>query len=65
MLQCGDKKYKVKDAAEEMKNRSFNSASGVETTMDYYLFPFQTKSTKDFYNLLDVYLNMAYNPRLE
>ena len=32
MLQCGDKKYRVKDVVEEMKGRSFNKVNGIETT---------------------------------
>lgn len=65
MLQCGCNKYQVKDAIEEMKNRSFNCNNLVETNQDYMVFPFQTHTTKDFYNLMDVYFHMVYNPLLK
>lgn len=45
-----------------MKNRSFNSTNNITTTDFYFSFPFQTKSIKDFYNLLDVYAHMIYDP---
>ncbi len=28
-------------------------------------FPFRTHITRDFYNLMDVYFHMVFNPRME
>jgi len=54
----------VKDTISEMKNRSFNSCDSVETTDEYLCFPFRSHTTKDFYNLLDVYFHMTFSPEL-
>lgn len=64
LLQCGCKKYRVKDAIREMKNRSFNSCDTVETTDQYLSFPFRTHISQDFYNLMDVYFHMVFAPEL-
>jgi Zn-dependent M16 (insulinase) family peptidase len=65
MLQCGCNKYRVKDAVEEMKNRSFNSTNQIVTTDEYFCFPFTTHTSKDFYNLIDVYMHMVFSPQLQ
>lgn len=64
MIQCGCQKYKIKDVIEEMKDRSFNSANLIETTDSFYCFPYQTHTSKDFYNLMNVYFHMVYQPLL-
>ena len=62
---CGSKKYPVRDPFFMMIRRSLNTFMNAFTSSDWTAYPFATQNKKDFYNLLDVYLDAAYFPILE
>ncbi len=64
MLQCGSKKYPVRNPIEHMTRRSFNPENFSFTTSDYIFYGYQTTLLKDHHNLMDVFMNMMYNPLL-
>ena len=60
---CGSKKYPVRDPFMKMLNRSLASMNAM-TGPDYTFYPFSTPNKKDFYNLMQVYLDSVFNPLL-
>jgi Zn-dependent M16 (insulinase) family peptidase len=62
---CGSRKFPVRDPFFSMLKRSLNSFMNAFTASDWTLYPFATQNRKDFYNLLDVYLDAAFYPRLD
>ena len=62
---CGSEKFKVRDPFFMMLRRSMSTFMNAFTASDWTAYPFATQSKKDFYNLLDVYLDAAYFPLLE
>ena len=62
---CGSQKFPVRDPFFSMLKRSLSSFMNAFTASDWTLYPFATQNRKDFYNLLDVYLDAAFFPRLE
>ena len=62
---CGSRKFPVRDPFFSMLKRSLSSFMNAFTASDWTLYPFATQNRKDFYNLLDVYLDAAFFPRLE
>ncbi len=62
---CGSRKFPVRDPFFSMLKRSLSSFMNAFTASDWTLYPFATPNRKDFYNLLDVYLDAAFFPRLE
>ena len=61
---CGSKKYPVKDPFFSMIKRSLNTFMNAFTASDWTMYPFSTQNRKDFYNLMEVYLDAAFFPRL-
>ena len=47
-----------------MLKRSLNTFMNAFTASDWTMYPFSTQNHKDFYNLMDVYLDAAFFPRL-
>ena len=47
-----------------MLKRSLNSFMNAMTASDWTLYPFSSMNRKDFHNLLDIYLDAAFYPRL-
>ena len=62
---CGSKKYPVRDPFFSMLKRSLNTFMNAFTASDWTMYPFSTQNHKDFYNLMDVYLDAAFFPRLD
>ncbi len=61
---CGSKRYPVRDPFFMMIRRSLNTFMNAFTASDWTAYPFATQNEKDFYNLLDVYLDAAFFPNL-
>ena len=62
---CGSEKFKVRDPFFMMLRRSMSTFMNAFTASDWTAYPFATQSKKDFFNLLDIYLDAAYFPLLE
>jgi Zn-dependent M16 (insulinase) family peptidase len=62
---CGSERYPVRDPFFSMIKRSLNTFMNAFTASDWTLYPFATENTKDFYNLLRVYLDAAFFPKLD
>ena len=62
---CGSEKFKVRDPFFMMLRRSMSTFMNAFTASDWTAYPFATQSKKDFFNLLDVYLDAAYFPLLQ
>jgi Zn-dependent M16 (insulinase) family peptidase len=62
---CGSEKYPVRDPFFSMLKRSLSSFMNAFTASDWTMYPFSTQNAKDFYNLMDVYLDAAFFPDIE
>src|SRR5713226_715704 len=61
---AGSQRYPVRDPFFSMTRRSLATFMNAMTSADWTMYPFSTRNTKDFMNLLDVYLDAAFFPRL-
>ncbi len=61
---CGSKKYPVKDPFFAMNRRSLNTFMNALTGSDFTCYPASSQVHKDFYNLLEVYLDAVFHPNL-
>lgn len=61
---CGSQHYPVRDPFFSMIKRSLNTFMNALTSSDWTLYPFSSQNEKDFYNLMGVYLDAAFFPRL-
>lgn len=62
---CGSEKFPVKDPFFSMNRRSLNTYMNAMTGSDFTCYPAASQVEKDFYNLLDVYLDAVFHPKLE
>ncbi|MEZ4525054.1 MAG: insulinase family protein [Desulfobacterales bacterium] len=62
---CGSRKFPVRDPFFSMIKRSLNTFMNAFTSSDWTMYPFTTQNRKDFYNLMDVYLDAAFYPRID
>ncbi|KAK2718139.1 presequence protease, mitochondrial-like [Artemia franciscana] len=62
---CGSQKYPVRDPFFKMLNRSLSTFMNAMTGPDFTMYPFSTQNDKDFRNLMSVYLDAVFNPKLE
>ncbi|MGD8887523.1 MAG: insulinase family protein [Desulfobacterales bacterium] len=62
---CGSSKFPVRDPFFSMLKRSLSTFMNAFTASDWTMYPFSTQNRKDFYNLMDVYLDAAFFPNLE
>lgn len=62
---CGSEKYPVRDPFFMMIRRSLNTFMNAFTSSDWTAYPFASQNTKDFNNLLDVYLDAVFFSRLD
>lgn len=62
---CGSKKFPVKDPFFAMTRRSLNTYMNALTGQDFTCYPASSQVKKDFYNLLDVYLDAVFHPELK
>ncbi len=61
---CGSHKYPVRDPFFSMLKRSLSTFMNAFTASDWTMYPFSTQNAKDYYNLMDVYLDAAFFPDL-
>ncbi len=61
---CGSEKYPVRDPFFMMIRRSLNTFMNAFTSTDWTAYPFATQNRKDYFNLLDVYLDAVFFSRL-
>ena len=62
---CGSQKYPVRDPFMKMLARSFSNYMNALTGDDLTMYPFSTTVEKDYFNLMDVYLDSVFNPLLK
>lgn len=62
---CGSEKYPVRDPFFMMVRRSLNTFMNAFTSSDWTAYPFASQNRKDFFNLLDVYLDAVFFSRLD
>lgn len=61
---CGSKKYKAKDLFNELMKGSINTYLNAMTFSDKTVYPVASLNAKDFFNLMDVYLDSVFHPML-
>ena len=61
---CGSEKFPVKDAMTEVSKGSVNTFLNAFTYPDRTLYPVASCNDKDFQNLMEVYLDAVFNPRV-
>lgn len=61
---CGSEKFPVKDPFFAMTRRSLNTFMNALTGQDFTCYPAASQVSKDFYNLLEVYLDAVFFPHL-
>jgi len=62
---CGSEKYPVRDPFFMMIRRSLNTFMNAFTSSDWTAYPFASENRKDYFNLLDVYLDAVFFTRLD
>lgn len=62
---CGSRKFPVKDPFFAMSRRSLNTFMNALTGSDFTCYPAASQVEKDFYNLLDVYIDAVFHPELK
>lgn len=62
---CGSKKFPIKDPFFSMTRRSLNTYMNALTGQDFTCYPASSQVEKDFYNLLEVYLDAVFHPELK
>jgi Zn-dependent M16 (insulinase) family peptidase len=61
---CGSKKYPVKDPFVQLLKGSLQTFLNAFTYPDKTCYPVASQNLKDFHNLVDVYLDAVFNPRI-
>jgi len=61
---CGSKKYPVKDPFFAMLSRSLHTFMNALTGSDFTCYPAATQVPKDFFNLLEVYIDAVFHANL-
>jgi len=61
---AGSERYPVRDPFFSMSRRSLATFLNAMTSADSTMYPFSTRNAKDYSNLLDVYLDATFFPRL-
>jgi presequence protease len=62
---CGSRRFPVRDPFFSMLKRSLSTFMNAFTASDWTMYPFATQNRKDFFNLMDVYLDAAFFPKLD
>ena len=62
---CGSQRYPIRDPFMKMTNRSLATFMNAFTSSDHTFYPFSTQNNKDFYNLLNIYLDAVFFPQLK
>ncbi len=61
---CGSRKYPVKEPFIELVKGSLKTFLNAFTYPDKTVYPVASQNTRDFYNLIDVYLDAVFYPRI-
>lgn len=61
---CGSEKFPIKDPFFAMTRRSLNTFMNALTGSDFTCYPAASQIPQDFYNLLEVYLDAVFKPKL-
>ncbi|MCL4504843.1 MAG: insulinase family protein [Chloroflexi bacterium] len=61
---CGSRKYPVKEPFVELIKGSLNTFLNAFTYPDKTCYPVASQNLQDFYNLIDVYLDAVFYPRI-
>jgi presequence protease len=61
---CGSRRFPVRDPFFAMIKRSLNTFMNALTSSDWTLYPFSSQNEKDFYNLMEIYLDAVFFPLL-
>src|SRR3979411_2231346 len=61
---AGSQRYPVRDPFFSLTRRSLATFMNAMTSADWTMYPFSSRNAKDFMNLLDVYLDASFFPRL-
>ncbi|KAL7994518.1 putative metalloenzyme, LuxS/M16 peptidase, peptidase M16C associated [Plasmopara halstedii] len=61
---CGSKRFPVRDPFFNMIKRSLNTYMNALTGVDHTMYPFSTTNAKDWSNLMSVYLDAVFFPKL-
>lgn len=61
---CGSEKYAIRDPFFKMLTRSLATFMNAMTGPDFTVYPFSTQNRKDFENLLSIYTDAVFFPRL-
>src|SRR6516162_3174017 len=61
---CGSRKYPIKEPFVELMKSSLNTFLNAMTFPDKTCYPVASQNAQDFYNLIDVYLDAVFHPRL-
>lgn len=61
---CGSEKYPVKEPFVQLLKGSMNTFMNALTFPDKTVFPVSSRNIKDFYNLVSVYLDAVFCPRV-
>ena len=62
---AGSQKFPVRDPFFSMTRRSLATFMNAFTSADWTMYPFSSRNQKDFKNLLEVYLDATFFPRLD
>ncbi|MFN3267165.1 MAG: insulinase family protein, partial [Deinococcales bacterium] len=62
---CGSKKFPVRDPFFSMLPRSLNTFMNAMTSAAWTTYLFSTRNTKDYQNLLEVYLDATFFPNID
>ena len=61
---CGSRKFPLKEPFVELVKGSLNTFLNAMTYPDKTMYPVASKNDKDFHNLMDVYLDAVFFPRV-
>jgi len=62
---CGSEKFPVRDPFFSMNRRSLNTFMNAMTGADFTCYPAASQVPQDFYNILEVYLDSVFHPKIE
>lgn len=61
---CGSRKFKTKEPFVELAKGSLNTFLNAMTFPDKTMYPIASRNSKDFFNLIDVYLDAVFYPSI-
>ena len=61
---CGSKRYQAKDPFNELAKCSLNTYLNALTYADKTMYPIASRNEKDFMNMMDIYLDAVFYPRI-